>query len=433
MSNLNPFGSIDSQIIATAARQFGTPFYLYDERLLIDKCQRLLAMPHAFGITVRFAMKANSTRAILKIISGQGLKIDASSLNEARRARLAGIPYGDILLTTQEAPAGQDMQDLQDMMRQGLRYNVCSALQLQNIADFASETGTSLSVRVSPGMGAGESATRNTGDDYSCFGVHLSDMERTLAIAKDKGLVLDQLHVHIGSGGSPEIWRANIVNELGILEKYFPDAKIISFGGGMKEARMPDEAPADILSLGQYAKEKIDLFYQKTSRKMHVEIEPGTYVAANAGYVVTRVLDKKRTGGDGFLFLVLDGGMELNARPLLYGSRHPFYMISQQGRLLSTEFFGDPGAELAVPVGRCCESGDAQSLTPEGLSLPRPMTAPSVGDYAVIGGAGAYCSSMAPMNYNSHVQAGEVLYTRDGNLVEIRRRQTLEQLLANEI
>jgi diaminopimelate decarboxylase len=130
---------------------------------------------------------------------------------------------------------------------------------------------------------------------------------------------------------------------------------------------------------------------------------------------------------------VLDGGMELNARPLLYGSRHPFYMVSRDGALLSSEFYDISGDFAAVPVGRCCESGDAQSLTPDGLSLPRRMAAPDVGDFAVIGGAGAYCSSMAPMNYNSHVQAAEILCARNGQLVEIRRQQTLEQLVANEL
>ena len=86
----------------------------------------------------------------------------------------------------------------------------------------------------------------------------------------------------------------------------------------------------------------------------------------------------------------------------------------------------------AVPVGRCCESGDSQSLDTSGLNVPRKMMEPEAGDFFVIGGAGAYCSAMSPMNYNSHVQAPEILYTCDGKLEVIRARQTLEQLLANE-
>jgi len=88
MGQLNKFSNIDSTVIQKAAEQFSTPFYLYDEKAIVDKCKSLLEMPNAYGLTVRYAMKANSTKALLKIIYNQGLKIDASSLNEARRAHI---------------------------------------------------------------------------------------------------------------------------------------------------------------------------------------------------------------------------------------------------------------------------------------------------------------------------------------------------------
>ena len=439
MGKLNSFSSIDSRIISTVAARHGTPVYLYDEQLIIDKCKSLLSMPNAYGLDVRYAMKANSNKSILKTVSAQGLKIDASSMNEVRRAQLAGISYGDIILTTQELPLDQEMESLKEMMKAGLKYNVCSLQQLRNIGDFAAENKIKLAIRCHPGTGSGESATRNTGDNYSCFGVHRSDLENALRYAKDKGLVFDLVHVHIGSGGDPAVWRDNIDLELKIIEQHFPDAQTVNFGGGLKVARMPDEKEANIEELGKYAKEKIEEFYQKTNRKLKMEIEPGTYVMALAGYIVTTVIDKKKTGKDGFNFLVLDGGMELNARPLLYAARHPFYVVSQTGSLLSSEFdeaalmgASSDSAYQAVPVGRCCESGDSQSLDHSGLNVPRRMAEPEIGDFVVIGGAGAYCSSMSPMNYNSHVQAPELLYTRDGSVKVIREKQTLEQIIANE-
>jgi diaminopimelate decarboxylase len=347
---------------------------------------------------------------------------------------MAGIGYEDIILTTQEAPLGREMQALKEMMRGGLKYNVCSLRQLFNIGDFAAQNKINLSIRIHPGIGTGESATRNTGDKYSCFGVHLSDLEQALEYAKGKGLVFDLVHTHIGSGGDPAVWQSNIDLELKIIEQYFPDAEAVNFGGGLKEARMPDETPADIEELGNYAKEKIEQFYQRTNRKLKMEIEPGTYVIATAGFVVTTVIDKKKTGDDGLNFLVLDGGMEVNTRPLLYASRHPFYVVSQTGALLSSEFDEKIGSGYeAAPVGRCCESGDSQSLDSHGLSVPRRMAEPETGDFVAIGGAGAYCSAMSLVNYNSHVQAPEVLYTRDGELQVIRKQQTLEQIVANEM
>ncbi|MCL2038184.1 diaminopimelate decarboxylase [Candidatus Saccharibacteria bacterium] len=433
MSKLNDFNSVDSDVIFDAAQKYGTPLYLYDEQTIVDKCKTLLAMPNAFGLTVRYAMKANSTKAILQIIHGQGLKIDASSMNEARRAHLAGIPYEDIMLTTQEAPVDQDLRDLENMMHEGLKYNVCSVRQLQNIADFAAANEIKLSMRVHPGVGTGESAAHNTGDHYSCYGVHLSDLEQALKFAKRKEIVFDLLHIHIGSGGDPETWRENIDHELSILEEYFPGAETVSFGGGLKEVRMPDGIAADIQKLGQYAKEKIEQFGKKTGRKLKMEIEPGTFVVANAGFIVAKVVDKKQTGVDGLKFIILNGGMDMSIRPLLYGSQHPFYIVSKAGELLSSEFAELNDEYTAAIVGTCCETGDSQCLNDEGLNTPRQMSEPEIGDYVAIGGAGAYCSTMSPMNYNSHLQAPEVLYTRDKELKEIRLRQTLEQMLANEI
>jgi diaminopimelate decarboxylase len=435
MSRLNGFCTVDSGVIATAAKKFGTPFYLYDEGFLIEKCKAVLSMPNAYGLEARYAMKANSNKTILQIINDQGFQIDASSLNEAKRAALAGIPLERIMLTTQEVPEKQQRKDLEQMMLNGMKYNVCSLRQLHLIGDFAKKHGIDLAIRVHPGLGTGESASRNTGDDYSCFGVHLTDIEEALAYAQQKGIKFTKVHTHIGSGGNPEIWKQNVDLELNIIQKYFHDAKTVSFGGGLKEARMPDEHAADIIALGNYAKQQIEKFYQETGTKLSAEIEPGTFIAANLGYAVTKVVDKKKTGPKGLAFAVLDGGMDINCRPLMYGSRHPFYVISKKGVLLSSEY-GEESKSVKrdmVVVGTCCESGDSQCLNNDGHNVPRVMAEPEIGDIVVVGGAGAYCSSMAPFNYNSHVQIPEVLYTSDGQLQLIRKRQTLKQMVANEI
>ena len=320
-------------------------------------------------------------------------------------------------------------------MGSGLRYNVCSLRQLRLVADFAAAEGMPLAIRVHPGAGSGESSTRNTGDKYSCFGVHLSDIPAALGVAAERGLVFETVHVHIGSGGDPERWRENVDRELGFVERMFPDAIRVSFGGGLREARMPDEMAADIRKLGLYARGRIEELARRTGRKLRMEIEPGTYVVANAGYLVTSVMDIKRTGPDGFEFVVCDGGMEVNTRPLLYGSRHPFYVVSAEGRLKSTDFDLrglDPERDLRVVVGRCCESGDSQSLDEHGHIVPRIMAAPEVGDLVVVGGCGAYCAAMSPFNYNSHTRAPEALLRSSGSLDLIRSPQSLAQVMEGE-
>ena len=433
---MTPFGNMTAEVVVKSANRFGTPLYLYDESVILQKCRDVLSMPNAFGMTVRYAMKANANRALLQLITKQDLHLDCSTLNEVRRAHAAGISYNKMMLTSQEVPRERDRRDLESMIKKGLSYNVCSLLQLELIADFAVKHNVSLSIRINPGVGAGESVTRNTGDKYSSFGIHLANMDKTLRIIKEKGLLINQVHVHIGSGGDPELWRENIDRELAITEKYFPDAETVNLGGGFKEARMPDETAADIQVLGEYAKSRFEDFKNRTGRELHMSVEPGTYIVANSGYLVTTVMDEKWSGPTGFEFIILDAGMEANSRPVLYGSRHPFYVISKEGKLHSSEFdLNTMKYELdhRVVVGRCCESGDSQSLDYQGHIIPRTMADPDVGDYVVIGGTGAYCSAMSLKNYNSLPQAAEVLLKEDGELKLIRKQQSLDQIFENEI
>ncbi len=425
---------LDATLIPKIAEQWGTPVYLHDQAYIENSCEQLLGMPNAFGLHVRYAMKANSDRTVLRVVTNKGLDLDCSSLDEAARAFAAGIPYARMMLTTQEVPSGEERTELEGMIKAGLRYNVCSMQQFRLIADFARKNGVDLSIRVHPGAaGGGESATRDTGSEYSCFGVHLRDVPTVKSMADEMGLRFTQVHVHIGSGGDPEKWRENIDRELGFVRDFFPDAVTVSFGGGLKVARMPGEKKADIASLGAYAKQRIEEFKAATGRKLTMEIEPGTFVVANSGHIITRIIDKKLTNE--MNFLIVDGGMELLTRPLLYGSEHPIAIVRQDGTLLSSEYDLKPAAGLKAfgIVGRCCESGDSVRLDSDGNIVPVQIAEPEIGDFVVIGGTGAYSESMSPENYNSHRKPGAVMKTRNGELVQIRKKQVREQLTQNEL
>lgn len=434
--SVNPRGPVTPQKIAEAAKQFGSPFYLYDEQTISDRCAAISQMPNAYGLHVAYAMKANANCALLRLITSRGLDLDCSTLNEVRRAHLAGIPYDKMMLTSQEVPENKDREDLEAMILKGLAYNVCSIRQLEMITDFAVRNKLSLSMRVNPGKGTGESRSRNTGDNYSSFGIHLTHMDKVTQWIRKHKLHIRQVHTHIGSGGDPLAWRENINRLLEIIEQYFPDAETANLGGGFKVARMPDEEPADINDLGHYAKDKFQAFYERTGRKLLMGIEPGTFIMANAGYLVSQVMDKKYSGPDGFEFIILNAGMESNSRPLLYGSRHPYYVISQKGQLLYSDFAlhdTDNENDLRVICGRCCESGDSQSIDIYGHVTPRMLVDPELDDYFVIGGTGAYCSAMSLINYNSNLQIPEVILKKDGSFQLIRRRQSMEQMIQNEM
>jgi diaminopimelate decarboxylase len=434
--NLTPFSAITSEHVLLAAEQFDTPLYLYDESLIEKRCKSLMAMPNAFGLEVCYAMKANPSRALLQIISRLGLGVDASSVNEAERARHAGIPYDQMMLTTQDVPVGADRTTLEQMLREGMTYNICSQRQLEQVLPFLGNCAAKVAIRVSPGVGAGESITRNTGDKYSSFGIHLTQLDGIKQLLASVNVKVQHVHAHIGSGGEPRVWRANIDRMLQIVEQHFPEAQVVNLGGGFKEARMPDETAADIQDLGSYVRQRFAEFQAKTGRALKAAIEPGTFVVANAGFLVTRVLDIKTSGPDGFEFIILNAGMESSTRPLLYGSRHPFYVVSASGQLLSSEFDATASkgpARPCVVVGRCCESGDSQTLDDQGHVVPRKLAVPKPGDFLVVGGVGAYCSAMSLVNYNSYQQPPEILLRPSGNMALIRRRQTFEQMVINEM
>jgi len=424
----------EAALVPEIAQKWGTPLYLHDQEFIENSCEQLLKMPNPFGLHVRYAMKANSDRTVLRVVTNKGLDLDCSSLDEAARAHIAGVPYTRMMLTTQEVPNGDERKELEEMIRSGLKYNVCSLTQFRLIADFARETGIELSIRVHPGAaGGGESQTRDTGSEYSCFGVHLNDVPTVKALADEMGLRFTQVHVHIGSGGDPEKWRENIDRELGFVRDLFPDAVRVSFGGGLKVARMQGEKQADILALGAYAAQRLREFKEATGRELVMEIEPGTFVVANSGHIITRIIDKKLTNE--MNFLIVDGGMELLTRPLLYGSEHPITIVRQDGTLLSSEYDNIPasGTKPFGIVGRCCESGDSVRLDGDGNIVPVMIAEPEIGDYVVIGGTGAYSESMSPENYNSHRKPAAVMRTRRSEFVLIRKKQTLQQIFQNEL
>jgi diaminopimelate decarboxylase len=168
------------------------------------------------------------------------------------------------------------------------------------------------------------------------------------------------------------------------------------------------------------------------NRQLKLEIEPGTYLLAMAGALVSTVQDKVFTTGEsGHVFLKLDAGMTDVLRPSLYGAIHPITVFPQSGK--SSDVGSDK--ESVVVVGHCCESGDLmtpQPGEPEKLG-ERLLRKAEIGDILIVDGSGAYCSGMSTKNYNSFPEAPEVLLDENNEVRLIRKRQTLEQIWQNEL
>jgi len=400
--------------------EFGTPVYVYDEATLESAAREVLSFPNAFGLTARYAIKALPTLAIIRVLSDVGLHVDASSGFEAERALRAGVAPEHIQLTAQELPG-----NFEDLVRRGVLFNACSVHQLRMYGE--SFPGSAVCVRVNPGLGSGHSNRTNVGGPSSSFGIWHEHLEEVFAVQKKCDLRITRMHSHIGSGGDPEVWETCARMSLEIAAK-FPEVQRLNLGGGFKVGRMPDEESANLQAIGAAIQADFQAFYEEHGRKLHLEIEPGTFFVANAGVVITSVMDVVDTGTEGYHFIKVDGGMTEVLRPSYYGAQQPMTLVPQDGE--------GRGAEREyVVVGHCCESGDILTPAPgdpEGLG-PRVFPEARIGDALVIGASGAYCSAMSAKNYNSFPQAREVLIAMDGSVRVIRERQTLDQMLANDM
>jgi diaminopimelate decarboxylase len=407
--------------LAESLRQtVGTPAYVYDERTLKAQATKALAFPNVHGLTVRYAMKASPNAAILRIFDACGLHFDTSSGWECDRAIKAGIAANKLSLSTQQMPSQADFVRLDQA---GINFNACSLSQLENFGAWL--PGSSLGLRFNPGLGSGGTSKTNVGGPSSSFGIwheHLSDVQEIVAKYR---LKVVRIHTHIGSGSDPLVWQKAADLSVNIIRQ-FPDATILNLGGGYKVGRMSHEKSTDLTVVGQPILDKLKALQAETGRSLHLEIEPGTFLLANSCSLVTTVQDVVDTGKDGYNFLKLDAGMTEILRPSLYAAQHPIIVIPRKETSETKRY---------VVVGHCCESGDLITPTPNSTEElgPRELAQAAIGDLCIIEGAGAYCSAMSAKNYNSFPEAAEALLRENGEFVVIRRRQTLDQIVTNEV
>eukprot|EP00967_Tisochrysis_lutea_P130329 scaffold225277_cov30-Tisochrysis_lutea.AAC.1 len=407
--------------------EFGTPAYVYSEAALKEQAMTALAFPNAYGLTVRFAMKACPNAAILQTFDRMGLHIDASSGYEVHRAVAAGVDPSRISLSSQETP-----HDLSELLALGIKFNACSLKQLRAFGEIKRGDRTDqLGVRFNPGLGSGGTGKTNVGGPSSSFGIWHELMPEVKAIIAEYDLEPARIHTHIGSGSDPAVWQRVSGLSLRLCEQ-IPSVKIMNLGGGYKVGRMASEKSTELSVVGLPVKEAFEEFAARTGRELALEIEPGTFLVANSGSLVTTVQDIATTGVEGHAFLKLDAGMTEVLRPSLYGAQHPIVLVKHPERVAGSVV---PGGDYVV-VGHCCESGDLLTPapdSPETLSRRQLAADAAIGDVIVIEGAGAYCSSMSTKNYNSFPECAELMLDVKGGLNLIRKRQPVEDIWANEV
>ena len=410
--------------VAELAHTYGTPLYVYDAEMIRRRCRDLAAWD-----TVRFAQKACSNLAVLALVRSEGVVVDAVSTGEIHRALAAGYqPHAAPGADTNGLPPVHpivytadifDRESLDAVAKLGIHVNCGSGDMIEQLAERV--PGASITLRVNPGFGHGHSQKTNTGGEGSKHGIWHEEIPDVLRRAEWAGLAVTGLHMHIGSGTD----LAHLAEVAGALERVAIEIgrslTTISAGGGLPVPYKPGEVHADLsgyFTLWDATRKRLE---DRFGHRLRLEIEPGRYLTAESGFVITEVRAVKKQGGR--KYLLVDAGFNTLARPVLYGSYHPMSLCPRDGTPLA-----DP-EEVAVG-GPLCESGDIFTQTDGGFVATRALPAARVGDLVVIEIAGAYGFVMAS-NYNSKPLPAEVLV--DGGTARlVRRRQTPEDLVRGE-
>ncbi len=400
----------DGVSIESIVERVDTPVYIYSARAIRDAYRAIddafAAHPHR----IHYALKANSTLAIVRLLRSIGSAVDANSGGEIDVALRAGCTPADIVFTG----VGKTRTEIERAIAIGVSaINAESAGELDRIASLAAAQGREarVALRVNPDIDAESHPNISTGLRINKFGVPLQDARSIYRERRDRpGLRFVGVHVHIGSQiTSVEPLRRAARALTGLALELGEDGialEHLDVGGGLgiDYERRPIIGPAEYASA---------VIAEVRRAGLPLLLEPGRAVVGRAAALVSRVVDTKRYP-DGRQFAVLDAGMGELIRPALYGSHHQ--IVPVHPRL-------SPDAAWDI-VGPICESSDV-------FARGRMLPAIEVDDLMAILDVGAYGSVMAS-NYNRHPLPPEVLVD-DGRWTLIRRRQTIDDVLALEL
>lgn len=400
----------DGVSVESIVERVDTPVYIYSAGAIRDAYRAIDDAFAAYPHRIHYALKANSTLAIVRLIRSLGSAVDANSGGEIQVALRAGCAPDEIVFTG----VGKRDDELERAIAIGVNViNAESAGELDRIASLAAAQGRQarVALRVNPDIDAGSHPNISTGLKINKFGVPLQEARSMYRARRNRpGLRFVGVHVHIGSQITTIDPLRRAASTLATLALELRDDGIalehLDIGGGLGIAyeRRP------IISAADYASAVIP---ELRRTGLPAFLEPGRAIVGHAGALIARVVDTKRYP-DGRRFAVLDAGMAEFVRPALYGSYHQIVAVRPRQ---SQETTWDI-------VGPICESSDV-------FARDRALPSLEVGDLMGILDTGAYGSVMAS-NYNRHLLPPEVLVD-EGNWTLIRRRQTIDDVLALEL
>jgi len=382
----------DPALLRSIAERVGTPVYVYSANLIRAQYHALHDALHDVPHRICYSVKANGNVGVLKVLKALGAGADIVSVGELRRALAAGFDAASIVFSG----VGKTGAELEEAIRAGVGFlNIESPAELDAVIAAAHKLKkrASLGIRVNPDVATETHPYTKTGEKTAKFGVPYDEVVRVAQrIATEPLFGLRGLAMHLGS-------------QITDVEPHHRGTEALDVGGGLGVRYHNEKAPTP-----QAFAEAVAPAVKQAG--LALLCEPGRYLVANAGVLVTKVLYRKHAGGKEFV--VVDAGMTDFVRPSHYNAHHEILPLKD----------GNRPEELVNVVGPICESGDF-------LALDRKLPGVEPGEYLAVLGTGAYGFVMSS-TYNQRPRPPEVLVDGDRYYIA-RQRETLDDLLRGEI
>ncbi len=393
---------------ATLAERYGTPLYVYDLDTIVQKYRALKEAFSGHKSLISYAVKANANLSVIARLAREGAGADCVSIGEVQRALTAGVDRYKIVFSG----VGKRDDEIESALQEGiLLINLESEAEMKRVETIAQRLGKQarISIRVNPNVDAQTHPYISTGLHENKFGVEIDTAKRMYIHAKNsEHLDPVGIHFHIGSqltDLAPMREATQIVADLvRSLHAIDIEIKFFDVGGGLGVVYR-DETPINVDAYAAMILEAI------RGMDLTIMAEPGRFLTANAGVLLTRVLYEKHNGEK--RFVIVDAAMNDLMRPALYQAYHGLAYLGET----------DGEATPADVVGPVCESGDW-------LAKDRLLPPTHPGDLLVVQSAGAYGFTMAS-NYNTRGRAAEVAL-EGGQARLIRDRENFEDQIRLE-
>lgn len=388
------------------ADDFGCPLYVYDAAKIEAQYKRLTdAFAKVGDLRINYAVKALSNVTILKLLKKLGSGLDTVSIQEVELGLHAGFPAEKIIYT----PNGVSFEEIEAAAQLGVQINIDNLSVLEYFG--AKHPKIPVCIRINPHVMAGGNSNISVGHIDSKFGISIHQMPHILRIVENTGMHINGIHMHTGSDIldiEVFLYAAEILFE---AATHFKELDFLDFGSGFKVPYKKDDIETNVEEFGRKLSKRFNEFRKEYARPLALAFEPGKFLVSEAGYFLAKVNVVKQTTST--VFAGIDSGFNHLIRPMFYGSQHQIENISNP-----------KGKErFYTVVGYICET--------DTFATNRRIAEIHEGDVLAFRNAGAYCFSMSS-NYNSRFKPAEVLW-KDGKGILIRERETMEDLLRNQI